>query len=832
IQNEMLVSDLFRRAGVAAPLEWTVNLTFNGTLDTRYVRKEHLNEDFLERYFGGASDGGNLYRAYDPEESAFPYQGDLSFLGEDPDDYRPYYVKRTNREEDDYSDVIELCRTFDPGETSDALFPGRAAEVVDVWQWARHMALMSAVSNRDGSLHNRTGEDYFLYRVPETSNRRDAGKWVLIPWDIEESFAETVAEHRDGDEPILNFIENDRAVDAVQRLFTLPQHIVLYYANLLDLRRGVFSRGELRQRLPLIDFLFGFSTIDGIEAYQAARIGFYDEGIPTSLSAGSTGAESTGCGVLLYTTASSIALEGRCHAALTRGVRVNGAAADLDAVHARWAHTLPVAPGESTIVIESEDDLGQVFDTLEIVVNRLASPLTSVSGTLAASTAWTAAQGPYLMTGSVTVPQGVTLTIEPGAVVFGAAGAAIIVQGRLEAAGTEADPILFRSRRCENRWGGIAFDATGTGAGAPTHLLRFCDIQDAVSPAGYAGVVAPVGSRLLVEQCEFSRLTANAIDGTDAYLEVRDSRFTAIREGVHCTDSDVIVTGSRFQGMMGDKDAIDFDGNGQSRSLIQGCTFLDGSDDGIDLVSASVDILDNTFVNIQDKAVSLLSNGPAGPPFVAGNFLYNCGTAIALKNGNPSVPMEGHHNTIVGNQEGLKLFAYMGSTVGGHGAYHSNIIWNNIRDVQLDARSSLVLTHSDVSSGAWPGEGNISSDPLFADLAALDVALRQGSPCIRTGRDSSDMGAVPYEGDLGFIRGDVDLSGGVDITDAIAAVNHLFLGGPGPICQDRMDSNDDGDLDVSDPIHTLLHLFAGGSPPPPPYPAPGPDPTPDGLFCP
>ena len=53
-----------------------------------------------------------------------------------------------------------------------------------------------------------------------------------------------------------------------------------------------------------------------------------------------------------------------------------------------------------------------------------------------------------------------------------------------------------------------------------------------------------------------------------------------------------------------------------------------------------------------------------------------------------------------------------------------------------------------------------------------------------------------------------------------------------PICSDACDSNDDGDVDISDAIATLDVLFLGGDP----LPAPGltvcgDDPTADALGC-
>jgi hypothetical protein len=162
---------------------------------------------------------------------------------------------------------------------------------------------------------------------------------------------------------------------------------------------------------------------------------------------------------------------------------------------------------------------------------------------------------------------------------------------------------------------------------------------------------------------------------------------------------------------------------------------------------------------------------------------------------------------------------------------HSNIVWNNAVDVRLDDLSTLELTESDIRQG-WTGDGNISVDPSFVDLVDLDFSLQFGSPCIATGRDGTDMGAVPFDGsEFFFLRGDVDETGALDINDAIQSLRVLFQVLTPPDCVDRVDSNDDGVLDIVDPLVTLFFLFGGGSAPPAPYPNHGFDPTEDGLPC-
>jgi hypothetical protein len=992
IEHEMLASDLFLRAGLAAPIVRTANLTFQGDTIARYVRKERIDGDFLTRAFGGASDGGNLYRAFDP--SGASGEGDLTYYGEDPEDYRPYYDKRSNDEADDFSDIIELTRVLDATETPDEDFVAALEAVIDVYQWARFFAIQAAIANDDGGIQSSSGEDYFLYKIPSTSNFANRGKWVLLPWDIEESY--------DDDDEVLFRPE----ITAVRRFLRHQRFAPIHYCNLMNVRFGVFSRLETRQRFRLIDFLFSFSTIDRIDRFITSRIGFFDENIPMHISAGSSdiqggafiaegddwryfkgteepsggttawteidfdddtwdvgpsgfgyddgddatllddmedgyttlyirkefevadasalldlelwvdyddgftaylngtevaradfgevgtpepfdgdadgtheagaadlfdltkmldllvdgtnvlaiqgangdlgssdfslipelrsGASSAagiGCGRVMYATAETIQLKGLANACDTRRVEVNGVEAPYDAFLAEWAISVDLDPGVNIIVVETFDAFGNPFERYEIEVRRAVGALSVVEGSLAGTTTWTAADGPYLMRDDVTIPSGARLVIEPGTIVYGSGGASIIVRGEFDAQGTEADPILFRAAGCDGRWGGIAFDATGSGNGDYTHILRYCDSEFGDNPSGYDGHVAPVDSKILVDSCSFRLLTANAIDGTDARLEVMDCLFEDIQEGVHGSRSVVIVLDSTFRNMVGDKDAIDFDLNGSEVNRIERCLFVNSSDDGIDLGDTTVEIRDNIFVNMQDKALSLEDDGAFGASTITGNLLYNNGTAIALKSG---VHVdEGHHNTLVGNQEGVSLYAKDDASDGGHATFHSMIIWNNAFDVKIDSLSTVTFTHSNISERSWPGEDNISMDPRFADVLNGDYSLTKGSPSIGTGLGGTQMGAVPFMATpTGFTRGDVDEDGNLDITDMVSAANYLFRGGVGPACRDRLDANDDGSTDVSDVVFGLLYLFAGGGEPPAPFLTEGPDPTPDALPCP
>ena len=74
-----------------------------------------------------------------------------------------------------------------------------------------------------------------------------------------------------------------------------------------------------------------------------------------------------------------------------------------------------------------------------------ARAATEVSGTIASSTAWTAADAPYLITGDLTVGPDATLTIDAGVAVKIASTKSITISGALDVSGTTDAPVTFTS---------------------------------------------------------------------------------------------------------------------------------------------------------------------------------------------------------------------------------------------------------------------------------------------------------------------------------------------------------------------------------------------------
>jgi YVTN family beta-propeller protein len=97
-----------------------------------------------------------------------------------------------------------------------------------------------------------------------------------------------------------------------------------------------------------------------------------------------------------------------------------------------------------------------------------------VYGTIATDTVWTEAGSPYVVTDTLTVSEGVTLTIQPGVVVKFDAGKSLIVHGKLLAVGTPTQPILFTSNvtPTASTWGEIRLEQW-----VYPSILRYCQIE-------------------------------------------------------------------------------------------------------------------------------------------------------------------------------------------------------------------------------------------------------------------------------------------------------------------------------------------------------------------
>jgi hypothetical protein len=88
-----------------------------------------------------------------------------------------------------------------------------------------------------------------------------------------------------------------------------------------------------------------------------------------------------------------------------------------------------------------------------------------------------------------------------------------------------------------------------------------------------------------------------------------------------------------------------------------------------------------------------------------------------------------------------------------------------------------------------------------------------------------DQNGILDECERAFHRGDANIDGKVDVSDAIVTLAFLFDGGVALQCLEAADANNSGAIDISDGIFLLEWLFLGGREPA----TPGPSTSPCGL---
>ena len=117
------------------------------------------------------------------------------------------------------------------------------------------------------------------------------------------------------------------------------------------------------------------------------------------------------------------------------------------------------------------------------------------------------------------------------------------------------------------------------------------------------------------------------------------------------------------------------------------------------------------------------------------------------------------------------------------------------------------------------------------------VSLTTGPQTSRAGRFGflagfADGSSGIYIAVAPFLRGDSNLDGSIDLSDALKILFFLFVTeNSGHSCQKSLDADDTGNIGITDTIWLLRYLFLSGPPPSQPCPACGVDETPDDLTC-
>ncbi len=285
------------------------------------------------------------------------------------------------------------------------------------------------------------------------------------------------------------------------------------------------------------------------------------------------------------------------------------------------------------------------------VLGSLSAPVVGVTGDIAVDTVW-APPAQYLLSGTTSVKDGVTLTIQPGTVVKFASGASLQSYGRIVAGSPEGDLVAFTSLEDDSLggdtnldsdettpaagdWGGLRFFAGSDGS-----VLTNCTIQYARD-----GIYAWQGSFALADStvalCSnygVRCLSLSSPSGLDECI-LRDNMYTGLysqgQSGL--TVSDCTVTGNGRHGI-----ALESSSVTAASVNIVGCTITgNGTAD-----YSSVYVDDHSNVTIEDctlgggmYGVAAMTNSVVT---AADNTITDCSYAPFRRSNNARLELAGN----------------------------------------------------------------------------------------------------------------------------------------------------------------------------------------------
>ncbi|HKQ37900.1 MAG TPA: lamin tail domain-containing protein, partial [Verrucomicrobiae bacterium] len=709
-----------------------------------YALQEVMNADWAARVFHGDS-SGNVYRNARPDTG-------LDYLGTNPSSYIGQgYSKESNTSENDWSDLIRLTDVLNNSPDSSYLRDVRS--VANIEQWMIYFAACQLMEYSETALCNGSdgqgvGDDYSMYRGINDP------RFVLMAHDFDTIFGQGDT----GGNPSEN-IFNMNAINTVARFITYPQITPVYYRTLKYLADTVYEPSQFD---PFLDRVIGefvpTTTIDAMKAFNVQRRNYVLSQIPLTLTI------NTGLPVVngfFQTTASTVNLNGQANVTETYSVKVNGAFASWVPWQRAWSISgVALTPGLNTITVQTFDANGGELQRSPVVIWYDDGSVQNVSGTLAANTTWAATAGPFIVSGNLTVPAGVTLTIEAGTTIYFAQGASITVNGRLLAEGTDARHVRFtRQPGTANTWGGIRFNNTTS-----DNRLVYADIDFAST----ADPITAASSTVMLDHAVFTGTTRTMIDLSNSSAIIRNSVFPAVAsdEAIHGTgmpaNGYVIIEGNIFSGGSGVSDLINFTGGKRPGPILQvlNNTFSGGSDEAIDLNGADAHIEGNVFMNIhqdgiRDNTANAIAANGASDVTVARNVFVNNDHMLLLKNGSSAIVQNNTVSGIHTNGNARAVAAAInfveaipsGGTNGAGAVLEGNIFWDvdaNRHFLNATPVVSLSVNYSLLGGTNHPGTGNLNVDPTF--VSATDPRLLPGSPAIGAGPLSLDMGAYVPEG--------------------------------------------------------------------------------------
>jgi len=623
--SQLLGSAIFRRTEMPMADSAAVQARVNGanqmvTIGTdsfgSYAANEQYNNDFVKRSFPLDSHG-NSYRGIRNQDAHTAGVADLTWQGANyaVAGYTNAYYKQNNTVQNDWSDLINMIGVLNliPGYSSQGTYAADVQRVINVEEWMKYMAVNTLMDNQETCLANGIGDDYALYRGTNDT------RFLALSYDMDTIMGVGTGGQAgfNVNDPIFRMLPsvNPNAVMPVLYNFmTNASFAPIYYKQLKSLCDTTFAPAQMNILVDqLLNSFVPQGTIDTIKNFNSSRVSYVLSQIPLSVTVTSSLPVVSG---YPHTTVSTVALGGFANAIDTRRVLVNGATAAWTAWQGMWSiGSVTLRPGVNRVIVTSLNSNNVEFARTNIDIWYEVTPTTTVNGTLAANTVWTAAGGPYNISGNLVVPAGVTLTIQPGASVYVAAGATITVNGtgKILAQGNDTQRVHIGRSPAAGNWGSLDF--INTTVESRLAYVDFDSCGGTTATDGHNAQIHVINAIVFIDHCTWPPTPViEYISFNGASFIVQNCFFPSYPpptgpESLHGINGIMaggygILRDNYFGHTWGFNDTIDFTG-GQRQGAGAGpilqvinCIFDGASDDCLDLDSTDAWIEGNIFMHV------------------------------------------------------------------------------------------------------------------------------------------------------------------------------------------------------------------------------------------
>ena len=412
---------------------------------------------------------------------------------------------------------------------------------------------------------------------------------------------------------------------------------------------------------------------------------------------------------------------------------------------------------------------------------------TDVSGNQSGT--WTLVNSPYNIIGDVTVPVGSSLTIEPGVNIYAMGNYYLTVQGTLNAIGTEADTIRFKSGQADPDalWKGIRLENESLPSS-----ISYCFIEKA--EYGVNSVNSPVQithNRFSHNQKALQIFAIGAADPADVLISENIIEWS-IHNGIMINqNSDLVIenneirsngTGTQYYAAI---QLSNQSSDGSNSPLIQNNHIHHNFKQGItawDLVGVNAiqpQILNNIIENNLTGIYLLNSSGYIADNIIRNNFIpgdANSGAGVMITGATSEPYFE--RNQIYGNFTGFYLGQNAKPCLGNLSIYHiwaqgENAIYNNIDETNT-LHSIYTYSYTDPSIVIF-AENNYWGTTNPAEIAAgiLDhndnpsLPTVDFDPFLLTYNATTVSGQITYSGNFTLINHRLQIIG-ADSGDILA----------------------------------------------------------------